>query len=85
MVRNLKTGNSSPFLPTRFWRNKKGPRELAFMTSASAIISGAAAVTSRIAQATSNNRLLPERAHGGAFGSAEVKVVGLVFSMILSL
>jgi hypothetical protein len=48
-------------------------------------MSGAAAVTSRVAQAKSKNRLLPESDHGNAVGSAEVKVVGLVFSMILSL
>src|SRR6266853_6985504 len=84
MVRNFKSANSSPFFPIRFCRNKKGPRELAFTTSASMAIIGAAAVQSTMAQQISNNRLLPESDHGAALGSAEAKAVGVVFSMILS-
>jgi|SRR4029077_16937769 hypothetical protein len=83
MVRNFKTGNSSPFFPTRFCRKQKGPRELAFTISASMTIIGAAAVQSTIAQQISNNRLLPESAHGAALGSAETKAVGVVFSTML--
>jgi hypothetical protein len=46
-------------------------------------MSGAVAVTSRAAQAKSNNLLVPHSDHSAALGSAEVKVVGLVFSMVL--
>jgi hypothetical protein len=45
---------------------------------------GAAAVQNTMAQQKSNNRLLPESDHGAALGSAEAKVVGVVFSMILN-
>src|SRR4030081_3031129 len=84
MVRNFRTENSLPFCPTRFYRNKNGPAELAFTTMASTTMSGAAAMTSREAQAKSKHLLLAESDHGGALGSAVVKAVGLVFSMILS-
>jgi hypothetical protein len=47
-------------------------------------IIGAAAEQSTMAQQISNNRLLPESDHGAALGSAEVKAVGVVFSMMLS-
>jgi hypothetical protein len=48
-------------------------------------IIGAAAVQSTMAPQISNTRLLPESDHGATLASAEAKVVGLVFSMMLSL
>jgi hypothetical protein len=84
MVRNFKSGNSSPFFPIRFCRNTKGPPELAFTTSASTTIMGEAAVQSTRAQQISNNRLLPESGHGAALVSAEANAVGLVLSIIPS-
>ena len=49
---------------------------------------GATALQSIMAQQISNNRLLLESDHGAAFGaplvSAEARVVGLAFSMIVS-
>ena len=45
---------------------------------------GAAAVQSTMAQQKSNNRLLPESDQGAVLGSAEVKTVGVVLSMIAS-
>lgn len=53
------------------------------MTSASTNITGAAAVTHRMAQAISNNLLLPESAHGAALGGADAKAVECVFCMAL--
>jgi hypothetical protein len=48
-------------------------------------IMGAAALQSTMAQQISNNRLLRETDHGATSVSAEAKVVGLVFPMMLSL
>jgi hypothetical protein len=45
---------------------------------------GVAAVQSTMAPQISNSRLLPESDHDATLGSAEAKVVGVVFSMIVS-
>ncbi len=45
---------------------------------------GAAAVQSTMAPQISNTRLLPESDHGATLVSAEAKVAGVVFFMILS-
>ena len=58
-----------------------GPRELAFMTSATMTISGALAVINRMAQAISKNRLSPESAHGRSFEAADVNAVGCALCM----